>query len=60
VYKLEINHFCNTKFTDLEDLEKMKGRDITMGGIVTAARSGTTKKGNTYGIMNVDDYTGSY
>ncbi|TLX72128.1 DNA polymerase III subunit alpha [Labilibacter sediminis] len=60
VYKLEINHFCNTRFADLDDLEKMKGRDVTLGGIVTAARSGTTKKGNPYGIMTVDDYTGSY
>ncbi len=60
VYKLEINHFCTTKFSELEDLEKMKGRDVTVGGMVTASRSGTTKKGNPYGIMTVDDYTGSY
>ncbi|MCW3784824.1 DNA polymerase III subunit alpha [Plebeiibacterium sediminum] len=60
VYKLEINHFCNTKIADLSDLEKMKGRDITIGGMVTASRSGTTKKGNPYGIMTLQDYSGSY
>ncbi len=60
VYKLEINHFCNTNLSDLADLEKMKGRDITIGGMVTASRSGTTKKGNPYGIMTLQDYSGSY
>ena len=38
----------------------MKGRDITIGGMVSSSRSGTTKKGNPYGIMTVDDYSGSY
>ncbi len=60
VYKLEINHFCSTNLTDLSDLEKIKGRDITIGGMVTASRSGTTKKGNPYGIMTLQDYSGSY
>ena len=60
VYKLEINHFCTTKISELEDLEKMKGRDVTIGGIITAFRSGMTKKGNPYGIMSLDDYSGTY
>ncbi|SMO61725.1 DNA polymerase III, alpha subunit [Saccharicrinis carchari] len=60
IYKLEINHFCTAKLSDLEDLEKMKGRDITVGGIVTATRSGMTKTGNPFGIMTLEDYTGSF
>ncbi len=60
VYKLEINHFCTTNLSDLEDLEKLKGRDVTVGGMVVASRSGMTKKGNPYGIMTLEDYSGSY
>lgn len=60
MFKLEINHFCTTKLSDLEDLEKMKGRDITVGGMVTASRSGMTKTGKPYGIMSLDDYTGTF
>jgi DNA polymerase-3 subunit alpha len=60
VYKLEINHFCTTKLAELEDLEKMKNRDVTLGGMVVASRSGLTKKGNPYGIMTLEDYSGSY
>ena len=60
VYKLEITHFCNTQLSAFDDLEKMKGRDVTIGGMITASRSGTTKKGNPYGIMTLQDYSGSY
>ncbi len=60
IYKLELTHFCNTNISDLSDLEKIKGRDVTLGGMITASRSGTTKKGNPFGIMTLQDYSGSY
>ncbi len=60
IYKLELTHFCHSKISDLSDLEKLKGRDVTLGGMITASRSGTTKKGNPFGIMTLQDYSGSY
>ena len=36
-----------------------RGRDITMGGIVTALRRGTARNGNPYGIAKIEDYSGS-
>ena len=35
------------------------GREITMGGIVTALRRGTSKNGNPYGIAKIEDYSGA-
>ncbi|WP_083634476.1 DNA polymerase III subunit alpha [Saccharicrinis aurantiacus] len=61
VYKLEINHFCNTKANQLDDLAKLKGRDVTIGGMVVGARHGVSQKnGNPFGFMTVEDYTGSH
>ncbi len=60
VYKLELKHFCTTKCNELDDLEKLKGKEIKLGGMVVGSRSGTTKKGNPFGIMTLEDYSGSH
>ncbi len=61
VYKLEINHFCNTKLTALEDLQSIKGREISVGGMVAAVRHGVSQKnGNPFGFMTLEDYSGSH
>ncbi len=60
VYKLELNHFCNAQCIDLQDLEKLNGKDVKVGGMVVGSRSGTTKKGNPFGIMTLEDYSGSH
>ncbi|MCU4176994.1 DNA polymerase III subunit alpha [Carboxylicivirga sp. N1Y90] len=59
-YKLELTHFIHHNFKQLDDLEAMKGRDLSFGGMVVAVRRGTTKKGNPFGIMTIEDYSGSF
>jgi len=59
-YKLEMKHFIHHRLKQLDDLEAMKGREITIAGSVVATRRGTTKKGNPYAIMTMEDYSGSY
>jgi DNA polymerase-3 subunit alpha len=59
-YKLEMNHFIHHRLKQLDDLEAMRGRDITLAGSVVNVRRGTTKKGNPYAIMTMEDYTGSF
>ncbi|MDR2626865.1 MAG: DNA polymerase III subunit alpha [Dysgonamonadaceae bacterium] len=54
-----LNYVCNTKMTELENIDALKGRNVVMGGIVTGFREGYTKKGTQYGILKVEDYTGS-
>ncbi|WP_372935916.1 OB-fold nucleic acid binding domain-containing protein, partial [Mariniphaga sediminis] len=62
-YKVEIQNFCSrdVSLTDLKnDIEKFKDRDFTFGGMVTAAREGTSKNGNPFSTLTLSDYTDSY
>ncbi|TAJ14654.1 DNA polymerase III subunit alpha [Marinilabiliaceae bacterium JC017] len=59
-YKLELKHFVKGEIKQLNDLEHLKGRDISVGGMVVNVRKGTTKKGNPFGIITLEDYSGSY
>ena len=58
-YSIVLEHVCNTHMAELDDKAALAGRDITMGGIVTAVRRGTSKNGNPYGIVKLEDYSGS-
>ncbi len=59
-FKLEIDNFFNTKLPELDNMDELLGREITTGGMVTSLRHGTTKKGNPYGILTVEDYYGQF
>jgi DNA polymerase-3 subunit alpha len=58
-YRIILEYICNAKASELNDLEQLQGRDILFGGIVTDAREGTTKTGKPYGVMRLEDYSGS-
>jgi DNA polymerase-3 subunit alpha len=58
-YAIILQHVCNTRMSDLENKAELAGRKITMGGIVTTVRRGVTKNGNPYGIVRLEDYSGS-
>ncbi len=58
-YVIVLEHVCNTRMSELEDKTALVNKDITMGGIVTAVRRGTSKNGNPYGIVKIEDYSGS-
>lgn len=59
-YRIEIDHFLNTRLNELDDLVAVNNKEIVTGGMVTAVRNGTTKKGNPFGILTVEDYWGSF
>ncbi len=62
-YKLEIENFCSRDISlkDLNnDIEKFKDREFSFGGMVTAAREGTSKNGNPFSTLTLSDYTDSY
>ncbi|MCI1681179.1 MAG: DNA polymerase III subunit alpha [Bacteroides sp.] len=58
-YAVVLQYVCNTRMVELDDKANLVGREITMGGIVTALRRGTSKNGNPYGIAKIEDYSGS-
>lgn len=58
-YRIILSYVCNTGAIELNDKENLKGREILMGGIVTGFREGLTKAGKPYGILKIEDFTGS-
>lgn len=59
-FSVVLEHVCNTKLANLENLDELANiEDITFGGIVTSIRIGNTKNGNPYGIVKLEDYSGT-
>ncbi len=59
-YKFVLDKMCNTNCTELGDKELLSTRDNAIfGGIVSGVRTGFTKQGKPYGIVTIEDYSGS-
>ena len=58
-YRMILQYVCNTGMVELADRDVLQGREILLGGIVTGFREGTTKNGKPYGILKLEDFTGS-
>ena len=55
-FKFEIRSFAKNKFTDLQDLEKRMGTELSLAGIVTEVAHKTTKNGKPFGILTIEGY----
>ncbi len=58
-FKIEIEAFCNGNVGMLNDLEKNKGKDILIAGVITEAEHRTTRKGDPFGTILIEDYNDS-
>jgi DNA polymerase-3 subunit alpha len=59
-FKLVINHKCNSNCAQLKaGLESFKGKDVTFGGIVSNFEQRTSKTGNAFGKLIIEDYHGA-
>ena len=54
-----LEKMCNAKMADLVDLTPLQNHDLILGGIVTAVKEGMTKKGNPYGRVKMEDFSGA-
>jgi len=59
-YKFELKHFCNSNLGEFGELEKLKGKEVRLGGIVSSYAHRTTKKNNPFGILTLEDYESTY
>lgn len=59
-FKLEMTQFCNTRLSDLRDMDCLKGKEITIGGMITSVRHATTKTGKPFGALTLEDYTDTF
>ena len=60
-YSVVLKHVCNTHMNQLEEQKEQlsKLEEVTVGGIVTAVRTGEGKNGNPYGIVKMEDFVGN-
>lgn len=60
-YYMEVNFGCNTRISELAEKENEKyvDQELTFGGLVTGFEEKTSKNGNKYGILKIEDYAGS-
>ncbi|KAA8486753.1 DNA polymerase III alpha subunit [Arcticibacter tournemirensis] len=75
-YKFELDHFCSHQIkhlslinkaksgemvaADAEEFNKIKNREIVIGGLVSNAQHRTTKTGKPFGSMMLEDYSDSF
>ncbi len=59
-YRFELENLNTTPITALQPLTDLKGREITIAGIVSQAAERFTKNGSPFGEMTLEDYTDSY
>ncbi|NGM62073.1 DNA polymerase III subunit alpha [Sphingobacterium sp. SGG-5] len=75
-YKLEIDHFCPNRVVDLQlinkvkasevdeevlkDFNRIKNREITIGGIISNVAHRISKAGKPFGSFIIEDYSDSF
>lgn len=58
-FRFELDSFCKTACSELNDLESMIGRDARIGGIVSGVEHRTTKNGKPFGKFTLEDFSGN-
>jgi DNA polymerase-3 subunit alpha len=58
-YKFELRHFCPNKIEDLKVPDKVKGRDLTVGGMISSVNHRISKNGKPFGTLVLEDFDGS-
>ncbi len=60
-FKVELDYFCNTKVSELKEIDSLAGKKVVrIGGIVTAVAHRTTKTGKPFGTITIEDYRDSH
>ncbi len=59
-YKLEMQLLCKPVEELNTNLESFKNKEVTIAGIITARREGKTKNGKDFGIITIEDFSGTY
>lgn len=75
-YKFEIKHFCQNNVSELQlinkvkaseveedvllEFNKIKNKEVIIGGIIAAANHRVSKNGKPFGILVIEDYSDSF
>ncbi|MGY6563077.1 MAG: DNA polymerase III subunit alpha [Luteibaculaceae bacterium] len=61
-FKVQMNHYCKGSLKYLENypLERLNGKTLRFGGMITEFSEAMTKKGKLFGRFTLEDYSGNY
>ena len=59
-FYMELEYGCNTKLKDIKDMSHMVDKELIFGGLVVDYVERPTKTGSQFGIMKIEDFSGSY
>jgi DNA polymerase-3 subunit alpha len=59
-YFIEVNYGCDTPLAEVKSKSGQLDKELTMGGLVVDFQMRMGKKGNQFGIMKIEDYSGSF
>ena len=59
-YYTELNYGAKCRLADIEKIPAAEGVEVTFGGMVTSYESRLSKNNKQYGIMKIEDMSGSY
>ncbi|MEP1094779.1 MAG: DNA polymerase III subunit alpha [Cyclobacteriaceae bacterium] len=59
-FKFEMDFLTNTSISQITDIEKLRGREIKLGGILSDVQHRTSKKGNPFGQFVLEDFGDNY
>ncbi len=59
-FRFEMNYFCNITLDQLKNLEKLTGRSVTFGGMISDVQFRTSAKGKDWAMFTIEGYDESY
>ena len=59
-YYIEVNYGCDTPLAEVKNKADQLDTELTMGGLVVDFQTRMGKKGNQFGIIKIEDYSGSF
>jgi DNA polymerase-3 subunit alpha len=59
-YYMEVTYGCDTPLAEVNSRSKKLDQELTMGGLVVDFQTRMGKKGGQFGILKIEDYSGSF
>ncbi len=59
-YYMEVTYGCDTPLAEVKNLSGKLDKELTMGGLVVDFQPRMSRKGGQFGIMKIEDYSGSF
>ena len=59
-FYMEVNYGCDTPLAEVKNHDGQIDKDLTMAGLVVDFQLRMGKKGNQFGILKIEDYSGSF